>query len=240
MVRLNSVEFRGRPVLSFASTMSGLRDIKSYSRRLQGDTQAARYAKRFEQGSRKRIDQREQRAVRKIFGELPDCDSVLDVPSGAGRFMEALSQRGRRRVLEMDVAFEILEYARDKATAFGSAVCVMQGDASRLPVADGEVDCVFSNRLLHHIISPAERIAILREFHRVCRRWAVVSFFNYKGLANLRGMLKRLKGRRPPYEHQPTQEQFGREATESGFRVTKIVPTGLPWVSQKYFVLEKA
>jgi hypothetical protein len=115
----------------------------------------------------------------------------------------------------------------------------MQGDASRLPVADGEVDCVFSNRLLHHILSPAERTSILREFHRVCRRWVVVSFFNYKGLAGIRNALKRLKGRRPPYEQQPTQEQFGREAIESGFRVKKIVPTGLPWVSQKYFVLEK-
>ena len=219
--------------------MSGLRDIKSYSRRLQSDAQAARYAKRFEQGSRKRIDQREQRAVRKIFATLEDCRSVLDVPSGAGRFMEALGQRGRR-VLEMDVAFEILEYARDKASKSGGAVCVMQGDASRLPVADGEVDCVFSNRLLHHIISPAERMAILREFHRVCRRWVVVSFFNYKGLAAIRGMLKRLKGRQPPYEHQPTQAQFGEEAAASGFRVVQIVPTGLPWVSQKYFVLEKA
>jgi hypothetical protein len=105
---------------------------------------------------------------------------------------------------------------------------------------DRAVDCVFSNRLLHHILVPAERQAILREFHRVCRRWTVVSFFNYKGMGQIRNILKRLKGRQPPYAKQPTLEAFSAEAVQSGFHVQAIVPTGLPWVSQKYFVLEKA
>ena len=217
--------------------MSGLGEIKFYSRRMQNEASAERYATRFDRGSRKRIDQREQRAVRKIFSGLEDCHSVLDVPSGAGRFVSALGQGGRR-LLEMDVAFEMLEFARDKATEAGNA-CVLQGDASRLPVTDGAVDCIFSNRLLHHILSATERVAILREFHRACRRWTVVSFFDYKGLAGIRGLLKRIKGRKPLYADQPTQEQFGTEAAQSGFRVARIVPTGFPWVSQKYFVLEK-
>ena len=217
----------------------GAHDIKTYRARLQDGSRAERYAKRFEQGSRKRIDQREQRAVRKIFSELADCRSVLDVPSGAGRFLDALARDGRR-VIEMDVAFEILEFARAKATKAQANTCVLQGDASRLPLADGAVDCVFSNRLLHHILAPAERHAILREFHRVCRRWAVVSFFNYKGLGRMRAFLKRLKGRQPAYAKQPTLEAFSAETAQSGFRVHAIVPTGLPWVSQKYLVLEKA
>lgn len=216
----------------------GAHDIKSYSSRLQGKAKAERYAKRFEQGSRKRIDQREQRAVLKIFAGLRDCRSVLDVPSGAGRFLGTLARDGRR-VIEMDAAFEILEFARDKAAKARANACVLQGDASRLPLADAAVDCVFSNRLLHHILVPAERQAILREFHRVCRRWTVVSFFNYKGLGRIRSLLKRLKGRQPPYARQPTLEAFSAEAAQSGFRVEAIVPTGLPWVSQKYFVLEK-
>jgi ubiquinone/menaquinone biosynthesis C-methylase UbiE len=217
----------------------GAHDIKSYRGRLQGKAKAELYANRFEQGSRKRIDQREQRAVRKILDGLAGCRSVLDVPSGAGRFLGTLARDGRR-VIEIDAAFEILEFARDKAARARIDTCVLQGDASRLPLADGAVDCVFSNRLLHHILVSAERQAILREFHRVCRRWTVVSFFNYKGLARVRALLKRLKGRQPPYANQPTLEAFSEEAAHSGFRVRAIVPTGLPWVSQKYFVLEKA
>ncbi len=217
----------------------GAHDIESYRSRLQGKAKAVRYANRFEQGSRKRIDQREQRAVQKIFAGLPGCRSVLDVPSGAGRFLDTLAGNGRR-VIEIDAAFEILEFARDKATKARIDTCVLQGDASRLPLADGVVDCVFSNRLLHHILVAAERQAILREFHRVCRRWAVISFFNYKGLGRIRSFLKRLKGRQPPYANQPTLKAFSAEVAKSGFRVQAIVPTGMPWVSQKYFVLEKA
>lgn len=219
--------------------MTGSRDIQTYSKRFQNQARAELYANRFESGSRRRIDRREQRAVRKIFAELKDCHSVLDVPSGAGRFLGALAQGGRK-VLEMDVAFEILTFAREKARKSATPSHALQGDASRLPFADAGVDCVFSNRLLHHILVPAERVTILKEFHRVSRRWTVVSFFNYKGLSGIRNFLKRLKGRKPLYQDQPTQEQFTGEVEQSGFRVTDIVPTGPPWVSQKYFILEKA
>ena len=216
----------------------GAHDVETYRGRLQDKAKAEHYAKRFEQGSRKRIDRREQRAVLKIFAGLRVCRTVLDVPSGAGRFLGTLARDGRR-VIEMDSAFEILEFARDKAAQAQADTSILQGDASCLPLADDAVDCVFSNRLLHHILDPAQRQAILREFHRVCRRWTVVSFFNYKGLARVRGFLKKLKGRKPPYEKQPTLDQFTAEAAQAGFRVQAIVPTGLPWVSQKYFVLEK-
>lgn len=87
-----------------------MRDIKSYRGRLQNPTQAERYAARFESGSRKRISEREQRVVQKIFSGL-DCDSVLDVPSGAGRFVSALAN-GSRTIIEMDAALPILGFAR--------------------------------------------------------------------------------------------------------------------------------
>lgn len=218
--------------------MSRLHDVKSYSRRMQSEKRAQRYAKRFERGSRKRIDRREQRAVRKIFLNLPQCQTVLDVPSGAGRFVRTLSQGGRL-VIEMDVAIEILVHALERARKTKTSAGAAQGDASRLPMRNDSVDCVFCNRLLHHIHASHERTAILREFHRVCRRWVVVSFFNYKGFAAVRGFLKRLKGRTPPYQNQPTIEEFGHEIVASGFRVKAVVNTGPFWVTQKYFVLEK-
>lgn len=218
--------------------MSGTRDLRNYSRRLQDRTRATRYAHRFDSGARRGINRREQNAVKKIFAGLNDCRSVLDVPSGAGRFLQTLCG-GARTVLEADVAFEILEFAKAEAAAIKAPALVLQGDASRLPLSDAAVDCVFSNRLLHHIVLPAERQTLLREFHRVCRRWTVVSFFNYKGMARIRGFLKRLKGRKPPYENQPTLAQFRAETEQAGFKVKAIVPTGPPWVSQQYFVLEK-
>src|SRR6188768_2626018 len=94
--------------------MARTRDIQSYSGRLQNKQKAEKYARRFDQGARKRIDSREQRAVRSIFSGLKNVQSILDVPSGAGRFLKSLSAGGRR-IIEMDVALEILVYAHDKA-----------------------------------------------------------------------------------------------------------------------------
>jgi len=215
-----------------------LRDISSYRTRLRNETQAEKYAARFDRGSRARIDRREQRAVKNIFAALADCRSVLDVPCGAGRFARTLGEGGRR-VLGVDSAIEILVHARKRAARPGFHLRFIHGDASKLPFPDDAVDAVFCNRLLHHILKPEERAVILRELHRVSRRYVVISFFDYRGFAAVRGLLKSLKGSKPKYAGQPTREQFERELNTCGLRVSEVVSTGAVWVSQKYFVLEK-
>ncbi len=214
-------------------------EARKYRQRLQTAERAKLYADRFETGSRKHINAREQRTVKKIFTALTDCASVIDVPSGAGRFARTLSAGGRR-VIGADVAFEILEHGSQRATKAGLAVTFMRADAARLPFRDGAVDAVFSNRLLHHILKREERASFLREFHRVARRYVVVSFFDYHSFGTLRRMLKALKGRKPSYAQQPTFEQFTEEVLAAGFKVRDVVRTGAPWVAQKYFVLERA
>lgn len=212
-------------------------EAKQYQRRMQRAKSAQVYADRFETGSRKGINAREQRAVAKIFKTLTDCLSVIDVPSGAGRFAKVLSQG--RELIEVDVAFEILEHARERAEHAKLDVKFLQSDASKIPLADGAVDAVFCNRLLHHILPVKEREMFLREFHRVTRRYLVISFFDYHTFGGVRRVLKALKGRKPKYDQQPTLAQFTDEVTRCGFKILEVVPTGAPWVTQKFFVLEK-
>jgi len=208
-----------------------------YRKRMQHAKRARLYAERFETGSRRGINEREQRAVAKIFEALTDCRSVIDVPSGAGRFAKVLSQG--RELIEVDVAFEILEFARECAETSKLRVTFVQSDASKLPLRDAVVDGVFCNRLLHHIHSPKERQVFLREFHRVTRKYLVISFFDYHAFGRMRKLLKALKGRKPKYDEQPTFAQFTEEAERCGFSVREVVATGAPWVAQKFFVLEK-
>ncbi|HWN94404.1 MAG TPA: class I SAM-dependent methyltransferase [Methylomirabilota bacterium] len=213
-------------------------EAKTYRQRMQHAKGARLYAERFETGLRRGINEREQRAVEKIFDALTDVRSVVDVPSGAGRFAKVLA-RGRQ-LIEADVAFEILEFARQRAGKAKLNVAFLQSDASKLPLADGAVDCVFCNRLLHHIHSAKEREAFLREFHRVTRKYLVISFFDYHAFGEIRKLLKALKGRKPKYDQQPTFAQFTEEVARCGFNVREVVATGAPWVAQKFFVLEKA
>src|SRR5436190_6379936 len=159
-------------------------EAKIYRQRMQHAKRARLYAERFETGSRRRINQREQRAVAKIFDALADCRSVVDVPSGAGRFAQVLALD--RELIEVDVAFEILEFARERAERAKLSVRFLQSDAAKLPLADDSVDCVFCNRLLHHILRAPEREVFLREFHRVTRRYVVISFFDYHAFGGVR------------------------------------------------------
>jgi ubiquinone/menaquinone biosynthesis C-methylase UbiE len=115
----------------------------------------------------------------------------------------------------------------------------IQSDAAKIPLADGAVDCVFCNRLLHHILSANERSVFLREFHRVARKYVVISFFDYRAFGGIRKIFKALKGRKTKYDQQPTFAEFTEEVTRSGFNVREVVATGAPWVAQKFFVLEK-
>jgi ubiquinone/menaquinone biosynthesis C-methylase UbiE len=203
---------------------------KTYKKRFQNQAKAEKYARRFESGSHKRIDAREQRAVAKILAGLDGCRTVLDVPCGAGRFAKTLGQ-GPRMVIETDVSFEMV------ALAHGPR---LQSDAAHLPFRDGAVDCVFSNRLLHHILPREERVTFLREFHRVSKRWVVVTFFDYRLFAPVRKALKKLKRAKIRYDEQPTFAEFAAEVESSGLRVYEVVPTGPVWVAEKYLVLEKA
>ena len=211
-------------------------NVAGYRARLQDQTAAEKYATRFERGSRKRINEREQRAVRSIFAQLDDCRSVLDVPCGAGRFQAALTG-GQRQLLEMDVAVEVLTLSRQRAEQTGLLSAFAVGDASRLPLRDNCVDGIFCNRLLHHITVANERLLFLREFHRVARRYLVISFFDYLAFGAVRRFFKKLKGRKVDYSGQPTLMQFQQECEQSEFSVQSVVPTGPVWVAEKYLVL---
>ncbi|MFA6133898.1 MAG: class I SAM-dependent methyltransferase [Phycisphaerae bacterium] len=213
-------------------------DTIHYSNRFKDSRRALGYATRFDQGSRRRINDREQRAVRGIFEAMPHCRSVLDVPSGAGRFLTVLTQGGRE-VTEMDISREILALARQQADSLGLQARFLEGDALRIPLPADSVDAVFCNRLLHHIGSPVDRVAFLREFHRVTRRYLVVSFFDFRSFGTTRTFFKKLAGRRASFAKHPTQAEFADEAAQGGFRLLQVVPTGAFWVAQKYFVLEK-
>ena len=218
--------------------MSHVRNLDQYRSRLQDKERAAKYSDRFERGSRKRVDKREQAAVKRILAALPGVKTVLDVPCGAGRFAATIGAGGRK-IIAIDVAAEVLVHAAERARKAGVQMETKQGDATKLPLEDKCVDCAFSNRLLHHIPDRKERQKILRELHRVTKRFAVVSFFDHHSFGVVRKFLKALKGRKPPYEGQPRFAEFAAEVAEAGFDVIEVVPTGAPWIAQKYFVLER-
>jgi len=209
--------------------------IDEYRSRFQNAASARKYAHRFDRGARQRISRRESSTVAQILSRLPACASVLDVPCGAGRLLPALLEQGRR-VLGIDVSPHLIEIAR---ASFGDRVEFRQGDASQIPLPDGAVDCVFSNRLLHHLTQRDERARVLREFNRVTRRWAIVSYFDYHRWKYLRALTRCWRARSESKASAPQPQAFAEELQRAGFQIQQRVPVSR-WSSESYFIVQKS
>ena len=93
---------------------------------------------------------------------------ILDVATGTGMVAFGLAARGAK-VVGLDQSEHMLAGARAKLAAapeFAGRVEFVQGQAERLPFADGEFDALTFTYLLRYVDDPA---ATLRELARVVR-----------------------------------------------------------------------
>lgn len=98
-----------------------------------------------------------------VFAELRSGARVLDLGCGAGLDSIVAGQRAGF-VLGVDFSAAMLRRAREAAG--GGNVCFAQGDAERLPLADGSMDTALVNGIFN--LNPA-REAIFGELARVLR-----------------------------------------------------------------------
>lgn len=184
----------------------------------------------------RRVDRRERRGVARLLGRLSPLASILDVPCGAGRFLEALLSGGGdgRRVFQSDIAHEMVARAREAAA--GRARGQFVGDAERLPVADASVDLVCTVRLLHHVADPVVRVGILREAARVSRRFVLASYFDRFSLQALRRRVRSRLGGRPSRRVAIRRSEFLEDARRAGLRAVATWGSA-PLVSEQRFVV---
>jgi ArsR family transcriptional regulator len=89
---------------------------------------------------------------------------VADVGTGTGILAAELARLGLR-VIAVDNSARMLDAARAKLAAeAGADVELRRGEASVLPLADGEVDAALAHMVLHYLPSPADAV---REMARV-------------------------------------------------------------------------
>jgi SAM-dependent methyltransferase len=147
------------------------------------------------------------RAVSKFLGPA-DGRRLLDVAGGTGNYSQVFSARGFR-VLVMDAEPEMLAHAVRKLGP-GRAVV---GDAERLPLGDGSVDCSMMVNAVHLF---TDAPAALREARRVIREGPlVVTAFTKENLASL--FVYEYFGLNEPITARPRTEEFAELLRESGF-----------------------
>lgn len=96
-------------------------------------------------------------------------DRVLDVAAGTGLVATELVRSYRCQVVALDQSSQMLEGARsrvDRDPFLAECISIIQGEAERLPFADGEFDHLTFTYLLRYVDDPA---ATMRELARVVR-----------------------------------------------------------------------
>ncbi len=102
-------------------------------------------------------------------GQLTASSRVLDVATGTGLVAQALVHRNGCTVVGLDQSEQMLAAARERIDGdarLRGRVTLVQGEAERLPFADGEFDALTFTYLLRYVDDPAQT---MRELARVVR-----------------------------------------------------------------------
>jgi demethylmenaquinone methyltransferase / 2-methoxy-6-polyprenyl-1,4-benzoquinol methylase len=123
-------------------------------------------------------DPRWRRAMVGAVQARPD-QRVLDVATGTGMVARALVSRYGCSVVGLDQSEEMLGRAR---AVVGDRVELVQGEAERLPFADGEFDALTFTYLLRYVDDPSATMTELARVGRPCGRIAMLEFHVPAGL----------------------------------------------------------
>ena len=134
---------------------------------------------------RKNVEGRHDiRIARKALKVAGHPRSILDLPSGTGRFWSVLAEDEARKLYAADYSQGMIKVAlEERPLAITRCIDTFHASAFDIPKPDEFVECIFSMRLFHHIGEREDRMKILREFHRVTSKTMLVSLWvdgNYK------------------------------------------------------------
>lgn len=137
------------------------------------------YLRRRYRGSQAIVDRRERRIVGQYLQGLQQVETVLDLPSGVGRFTPQLRRIASQRLVCGDKWQETLNaLERAELEQGGTKIETRAVDLYQsLPFIRGEFDLVFNFRFFHHIRSVEQREHVAAELARVAARYLIVSYY---------------------------------------------------------------
>ncbi|NIA19098.1 MAG: methyltransferase domain-containing protein [Xanthomonadaceae bacterium] len=206
------------------------------------------YYFKHQKGLRRRLTNwREQRMARQGLQLAGNPQSILDLPCGAGRFWPLLASDPSRTLYAADNSQDMIETAtRFQPPELVSRFTCFQTSAFNIDLSDASVDTIFCMRLLHHIAREEDRLAILREFHRVCRDSVCLSIWVDGNLQacrrkklELQRQARRIESKKFKNRILLTKTQAESEYHQAGFKIIghfDLLPKFSMW---RLYVLKK-
>ncbi|WP_417508568.1 class I SAM-dependent methyltransferase [Methylophaga sp.] len=207
------------------------------------DTHARAYFEKHQDGLWRQLSNwRDHQVARKALSLAGDPQTVLDVPCGTGRFWSLLCEQPQRQIFASDYSQHMINTGmryRDKAIT--DRVETFQSSAFSLDVPDNFVENIFCIRLIHHIGDAQDRLALLKEFHRVTQKTVIISLWvdgNFKAWRR-----KKLEKKRHARDYQNrfviNRQTIEDEFHQSGFKVKAAIDFLPKYAMWRTYVLEK-
>jgi len=147
----------------------------SAKRRYRGESDVARYEElRFSGWLGRHRFSREQKAISALIMSLPANISMLDCPSGNGRWWKLLARRANR-IIAIDLSPTMLKYSGQRIPSIDVEVEIYEAGVESLPLSDNSVDYSFCHALTKHLPIPVQ-YGVLMELARVSSRGVICSF----------------------------------------------------------------
>ena len=127
---------------------------------------------------------REAQIAGYALAQAGDPTLVLDLSWEAGRFWPLLAEHPTRVILAASASPQLLAHAAaSQPAAIAGRICILPTSAFALDLPDNAVESIFCLRLLQRVGDGRQRLALLREMHRVTRDTLIVSLWvdgNYR------------------------------------------------------------
>lgn len=143
--------------------------------------------------------------------DLPPGSRVLDVATGTGNLAIPLARRGAV-VTGLDIAPNLLEQARQRATEEGLTIQFDEGDAEQMPYADATFDAAVT--MFGAMFAPRPEL-VASEFARVLRPGGLLAMANWNPTSFTGRMFRATSQHVPPPPGVPAPVLWGDEATVS-------------------------
>ncbi|ROL68202.1 SAM-dependent methyltransferase [Pseudomonas protegens] len=116
------------------------------------------------------------RLVRHALKVAGEPGLILDVACGAGRYWPVLAEHGNRVILAADPSQDMLNHAQTHHSAsLLQRVKTFHSSAFDIGLSANAVDSIICMQLFAHVTRSEDRLALLREFHRVSRDSVIVA-----------------------------------------------------------------
>ena len=207
-----------------------------------GDHARSYYLKHQRNWQRRLNNWREQCLARQALKLAGKPRTILDLPCGTGRFWSVLAEDPARKLYAADFSSEMMRMAfKVLSPTISRRFYCFQTAAQAIGMPANSVDCLFSMRLMHHIVLATDRFKILREFHRVTRNTVCLSLWLNNSLQARRRM--RLEQKRPtrPYTNRTClpASMVEKEYQQVGFKIRKRLAFLSGFSMWYFYVLEK-